>query len=237
MRAPLDRAREPALALRRGIGGNDEDHAASHRYRGHPFNPPIGGGSPSCARPIACWSFSKPIRALSAKGWSSPSTAAASTFSTRWCAVSSRWSLASTRAWAAASVSRLGRAQFPRQGRLCHRARRHRRGAVGPARQGGRPERARLIGACRTAVPVYHSGGLWLTASSTSCSARPAPSSQQGFRAMKMRLGMPDAARGRARVRAVREAIGPDIALMVDANQQLTCRRRSASAACWRSST
>ena len=43
-----------------------------------------------------------------------------------------------------------------------------------------------------------------------------------GFRAMKMRLGMPDPAIDIARVRAVREAIGPRITLMADANQGLT---------------
>jgi L-alanine-DL-glutamate epimerase-like enolase superfamily enzyme len=38
---------------------------------------------------------------------------------------------------------------------------------------------------------------------------------------MKMRLGKPTPAEDAARVRAVREAIGPGIALMADANQQL----------------
>jgi L-alanine-DL-glutamate epimerase-like enolase superfamily enzyme len=44
----------------------------------------------------------------------------------------------------------------------------------------------------------------------------------QGFRAMKMRLGKPDAAEDAARVKAVRNAIGPGIRLMADANQGLT---------------
>jgi L-alanine-DL-glutamate epimerase-like enolase superfamily enzyme len=39
---------------------------------------------------------------------------------------------------------------------------------------------------------------------------------------MKMRLGMADPAADLARVRAVREAIGPTVALMADANQGLT---------------
>ena len=37
---------------------------------------------------------------------------------------------------------------------------------------------------------------------------------------MKMRLGKADPREDAARVRAVREAIGPDVALMVDSNQR-----------------
>ncbi|WP_283093873.1 enolase C-terminal domain-like protein, partial [Achromobacter sp. Marseille-Q0513] len=43
----------------------------------------------------------------------------------------------------------------------------------------------------------------------------------QGFRAVKMRLGMADMLEDVRRVKAVREAIGPGVRLMADANQGL----------------
>ena len=44
----------------------------------------------------------------------------------------------------------------------------------------------------------------------------------EGFRAMKMRIGKPRIEEDVDRVRAVRQAIGPDVDLMVDANQRFT---------------
>ena len=84
---------------------------------------------------------------------------------------------------------------------------------------------ARLIGACSTTVPVYHSGGLWISRSIDELQREASDFVSQGFRAMKMRLGKSTAKEDAERVRAVREAIGPDIALMVDSNQQLTVAR------------
>ena len=80
----------------------------------------------------------------------------------------------------------------------------------------------RLIGAARDRVPVYASAGLWLSSSVDELQAEARGFVDQGFRAVKMRLGKPTPAEDAARVRAVREAIGPGIALMADANQQLT---------------
>jgi L-alanine-DL-glutamate epimerase-like enolase superfamily enzyme len=84
---------------------------------------------------------------------------------------------------------------------------------------------AGLIGACTTAVPVYHSGGLWIGRTIDELQREAADFVAQGWRAMKMRIGKPRAEDDVARVRAVREAIGPDIGLMVDSNQQLTVPR------------
>jgi L-alanine-DL-glutamate epimerase-like enolase superfamily enzyme len=80
----------------------------------------------------------------------------------------------------------------------------------------------RLLGGARDRVPVYHSGGLWLSLSTDELVRQAGSFLAQGFRAMKMRLGSPEPADDIARVRAVREAVGPDIALMADANQGLT---------------
>ena len=84
---------------------------------------------------------------------------------------------------------------------------------------------SRLIGACTTTVPVYHSGGLWIGRSIDELQREAADFVRQGYRAMKMRIGKFSAEEEVARVRAVREAIGPDIALMIDANQQLDVPR------------
>ena len=84
---------------------------------------------------------------------------------------------------------------------------------------------AHLIGACRAAVPTYASGGLWLNSSIDQLQRQAADFLARGFRAMKTRVGPTDPARMVARVRAVRDAVGPDVALMVDANQQLSVKQ------------
>ncbi len=84
---------------------------------------------------------------------------------------------------------------------------------------------AHLIGACRTAVPTYASGGLWLGGSIDELQAQARSFVDRGFRAMKTRVGPTDPERMVARVAAVREAIGPDIGLMVDANQQMSVKQ------------
>jgi L-alanine-DL-glutamate epimerase-like enolase superfamily enzyme len=83
----------------------------------------------------------------------------------------------------------------------------------------------RLLGAYRNRVPTYASGGLWLSLTIDELVAETEAFRAHGFRAMKMRLGSPDPRTDIERVRAVRQAIGPDIALMADANQGLTVDR------------
>ena len=80
----------------------------------------------------------------------------------------------------------------------------------------------RILGGAQDRVPVYHSGGLWLSSSDRELVAEAERFAAAGFRAMKMRLGSPEPATDVARVRAVRTAIGPKIKLMADANQGLT---------------
>jgi len=81
---------------------------------------------------------------------------------------------------------------------------------------------SRLLGACRTEVPAYASGGLWLSDSIDELQRQARGFIDQGFRGVKMRLGSPTMDEDIARVRAVREAIGPQVAFMVDANQGMT---------------
>ena len=79
----------------------------------------------------------------------------------------------------------------------------------------------RLLGGAQDRVPAYHSGGLWLSLSTDELVEQAGQFVAQGFRAIKMRLGQTDPADDVARVRAVREAVGPGVALMADANQGL----------------
>ncbi|MGB7012744.1 MAG: mandelate racemase/muconate lactonizing enzyme family protein, partial [Pseudolabrys sp.] len=79
----------------------------------------------------------------------------------------------------------------------------------------------RILGGAQDRVPVYHSGGLWLSSSDKELVAEAERFAAAGFRAMKMRLGSLEPATDIARVRAVRTAIGPKIKLMADANQGL----------------
>jgi L-alanine-DL-glutamate epimerase-like enolase superfamily enzyme len=80
----------------------------------------------------------------------------------------------------------------------------------------------RLIGGAKTSVPAYHSGGLWLSATKEELIEEAQRFVEQGFKAIKMRLGLPDPREDAARVRAVREAIGAVVELMADANQGQT---------------
>lgn len=81
---------------------------------------------------------------------------------------------------------------------------------------------ARLIGACRTSVPVYVSGSLRLSATIDELQEEAQGIIAAGFRGMKMSVGKPEPAEDLARVRAVREVVGPATALMVDGHQQMS---------------
>lgn len=80
----------------------------------------------------------------------------------------------------------------------------------------------RLFGACRDRVRTYASGGLWLSQSIDELAAEAAGFVAAGFRAMKIRLGSARPGDDVERVRAVRDAIGPEIELLADANQALS---------------
>jgi L-alanine-DL-glutamate epimerase-like enolase superfamily enzyme len=79
----------------------------------------------------------------------------------------------------------------------------------------------KLLGSCRSTVPVYASGGLWLSSSIDELRDEARQFVAEGFKAMKMRLGKPRVQDDIERIEAVRDAIGPDITLMADANQGL----------------
>lgn len=80
----------------------------------------------------------------------------------------------------------------------------------------------RMLGGAQTRMPVYHSGGLWLSQSIDELVAEAGEMVGSGFKAIKMRLGAPTAAEDLARARAIRAAIGPNIKFMADGNQGFT---------------
>ena len=80
----------------------------------------------------------------------------------------------------------------------------------------------RLWGACRTRIRTYASGGLWLSQSIDELTTEAQQFIDQGFLAMKIRVGKAHWREDVERVKAVREAIGADIELLADANQALT---------------
>ena len=80
----------------------------------------------------------------------------------------------------------------------------------------------RILGGARITVPVYNSSGLWLSYSQAELVEEAERFVAEGFLAMKMRIGSGDADADIARVRLVRNTIGPKIKLMVDANQGLS---------------
>ncbi len=79
---------------------------------------------------------------------------------------------------------------------------------------------ARYIGARRTdSVPAYASGGYYLAGKiPENLGEEVAGYVAQGFRAVKIKVGREDLDQEEARIRAAREAIGPTVALMLDAN-------------------
>lgn len=79
----------------------------------------------------------------------------------------------------------------------------------------------KLWGGVRDRVPAYAMVG-WLNYDDAEVRQICETAMRQGFRAVKIKVGYPSLAEDVARVKTVREVIGDDAALMVDANQSLT---------------
>ncbi len=78
----------------------------------------------------------------------------------------------------------------------------------------------RLFGVCQERVPLYGSGG-WLSYSTDELIAEVTGYARRGFRAVKVKVGSPEPGRDLERLTKVREAVGPHINVMMDANQGL----------------
>ncbi len=79
---------------------------------------------------------------------------------------------------------------------------------------------AKLLGSYRDSVRTYNTSGGFLNASIEEVKARATQSLEEGIGGIKIKVGLPDSAEDLRRVTAIREHIGPDVPLMVDANQQ-----------------
>ncbi len=86
-----------------------------------------------------------------------------------------------------------------------------------------------LLGAAKPDIPAYGSGGF-TSLSEKELQGQLGGWAQEGFRMVKMKIGR-DPAADPARVRAARAAIGPDVALFVDANGAYDRKQAEALAA------
>ncbi len=77
-------------------------------------------------------------------------------------------------------------------------------------------------GGFRRSVPLYDTEGGWLHLETDDLVNGAVESKKRGLRGVKLKIGKPSAAEDFGRIQAVREAVGSDFALMVDANQSLT---------------
>ncbi len=80
-----------------------------------------------------------------------------------------------------------------------------------------------LWGAVRDRVPAYAMVG-WMNHGEREVQRVCARAVEQGFRAVKLKVGYPSLAEDLRRIRLVREAVGDGTVLMVDANQSLTAK-------------
>jgi mandelate racemase len=81
---------------------------------------------------------------------------------------------------------------------------------------------AALLGGTVGSVPAYNSNGLWLNEPADLGAEAAELCDEGGFTALKLRLGHTRLADDLRAIEAVRQAVGPDVTLMVDFNQGLT---------------
>lgn len=79
-----------------------------------------------------------------------------------------------------------------------------------------------LAGGANADVPLYDTEGGWLQVSTDELVAGALESKERGWPGVKLKVGKPRASEDLERLRAVREAVGPDTDIMVDANQSMT---------------
>lgn len=75
-----------------------------------------------------------------------------------------------------------------------------------------------LLGSHAKRVPTYGSGG-WLSYSDEELIDEVTGYVRRGFKAVKLKVGAREPGRDLARIAKVREAVGPDVQVMIDANQ------------------
>ncbi|MFG2627552.1 mandelate racemase/muconate lactonizing enzyme family protein [Streptomyces sp. NPDC048473] len=80
----------------------------------------------------------------------------------------------------------------------------------------------RLAGGHRREVPVYDTEGGWLHLSTDDLVKSALQAQQAGWAGVKIKVGKPHVSEDAERLRAVREAVGPSLHIMTDANQSQT---------------
>lgn len=80
----------------------------------------------------------------------------------------------------------------------------------------------RIAGGFRSEVPLYDTEGGWLHLSTDELVAGALESKARGLRGVKLKVGKPSIIEDRTRLLAVRDAVGPEMHIMVDANQSMT---------------
>jgi L-alanine-DL-glutamate epimerase-like enolase superfamily enzyme len=79
-----------------------------------------------------------------------------------------------------------------------------------------------LAGGASSTVPLYDTEGGWLQLSTEELVSGALESKARGWPGVKLKVGKPRASEDLERLRAVREAVGPEMDIMVDANQSMT---------------
>lgn len=88
----------------------------------------------------------------------------------------------------------------------------------------------KMAGGAKPCVPMYSTEGGWLHIATDRLVADALAMQEQGFAGSKIKIGNPSLAQDRARLKAVRDAVGDDYQILVDANQSFTlpeARRRA----------
>ncbi|MDQ1597500.1 MAG: hypothetical protein QOI70_924 [Microbacteriaceae bacterium] len=80
----------------------------------------------------------------------------------------------------------------------------------------------RMAGGYRNSVPLYDTEGGWLQLTEDELVAGALKSRSNGWGGVKLKVGKPTVVEDASRLRAVRDAVGPDFDIMVDANQSMT---------------
>ncbi|RCK68991.1 mandelate racemase/muconate lactonizing enzyme family protein [Desertihabitans brevis] len=90
-----------------------------------------------------------------------------------------------------------------------------------------------VAGGFRRDVPLYDTEGGWLHLSTDELVAGALASQRAGWAGVKLKVGKPRLHEDLERLMAVREAVGPDLDLMVDANQSMTAAEAIRRAHAW----
>lgn len=88
-------------------------------------------------------------------------------------------------------------------------------------------------GGAKSGIAVYDTEGGWLHLDRDQLVAGAVDAQRRGLSGVKIKVGRPSAAEDHDRLKAVRDAVGPDFDLMVDANQCFTLAEAARRAAMW----